>query len=156
MTAPSPTSQVSRETVRLSAGSAWRRAASSDSVSSPKNTVAVIRAQFFPAWLARAIQIHRPIPISPRMMASTTAAVSAECSLDAESAGFALWIAVRRLPMVVRVTIRLIALTAAPTYMSRTAFWIDGGGVGLTGSGSAPPLGHGWDQTLPGGMLVSA
>jgi hypothetical protein len=32
--------------------------------------------------------------------------------------------------MVVRVTIRLIALITAPTYMSRTAFWIEGGGVG--------------------------
>lgn len=99
-------------------------------MSSPKNTVAVIRAQFFPALLARAIQTHSPMPISPKATASTTAAVSAECSLVAESVGSALWIAVRRLLTVARVTIRLIALIAAPTHISRTAFWTGGGGVG--------------------------
>ncbi len=130
MTAPSPTSQTSSETTRLSAGSAWRKPARTDSVSRAKNTVAVIRAQFFPALFARAIHSHSPIPISPRMMATTTAAVSAECSLAAESAGFALWIAVFRLPTVTSVMIRLTALIAAPAYMSRTAFRTGGGGSG--------------------------
>jgi hypothetical protein len=52
--------------------------------------------------------------------------------------------------MVASVTIRLIALIAAPAYMSRTAFWIGGGGVGAAGSGSAPPVGYGWYMTAPG------
>ena len=45
------------------------------------------------------------------------------------SEGSALWIAVRRLPMVTSVTIRLTALIAAPAYMSRTAFSTGGGGA---------------------------
>ena len=56
-------------------------------MSSPKNTVAMIRAQFFPALLAYAIHSHRPIPIRPKMMATATAATSAECSLVAVSEG---------------------------------------------------------------------
>jgi hypothetical protein len=38
--------------------------------------------------------------------------------------------------------------------MSRTAFWIDGGGVGETGSGSAPPVGYGWYMALLGEFPV--
>ena len=64
MIAPRPTSQTSSETARLRAGSAWR-GRREDSVSRPKNTVAVIRAQFFPALLAKAIHSHSPIADQP-------------------------------------------------------------------------------------------
>ncbi len=36
-----------------------------------------------------------------------------------------------------------MALTAAPAYMSFTAFWIEDGGCARCGSGSAPPVGYG-------------
>ena len=43
------------------------------------------------------------------------------------------------------VTIRVTALSAAPAYMSRTAFRTGRGGVGRTGSGGIPPsCGYGW------------
>src|ERR1039457_4593855 len=54
------------------------------------------------------------------------------------------------LPMVTSATMMTNALTAAPAYMSQTAFRTEGGRSGVCGAGSAPPVGYGWYMTAPG------
>jgi hypothetical protein len=58
------------------------------------------------------------------------------------------------LPMVTSATMITNALTAAPAYMSRMAFWTEGGRSGVWGTGCAPPVGYGWYMTAPGGIPV--
>src|SRR5215472_4887976 len=84
----------------------------------PKKTVEVIRAQFLPAWLALAIQIHRLTPmIAPGMPD-----------------------ALEPLRMI-RSKIRPRTSSPAPAYMSMTARWIDCGGP--VGMGACQPWGAG-------------
>src|SRR5215467_11065768 len=84
----------------------------------PKKTVEVTRAQFLPAWLALAIQIHRPTPmIAPGIPD-----------------------ALEPLRMI-RSKIRPSTSSPAPAYMSMTARWIDGGGP--EGTGACQPDGYG-------------
>src|SRR5258705_2161211 len=51
--------------------------------------------------------------------------------------------------MVTSATMMTTALTAAPAYISRTAFWIEGGRWGVWVAGSAPLVGYGWYMTAP-------
>src|SRR5215472_8370653 len=96
----------------------------------PKKTVEVIRAQFLPALLARAIQSHSAKPsIAPGIPVA-----------------FEPW-------RTIRSKIRPSTSSPAPTYMSMTARWIDGGGPegGCQPSGADARQSGGTDGCQPEG-----
>ena len=107
-------------------------------MSRPNSTVATMRAQDLPALFISAIQTHSPMLISPMKIEPTTTTVCRLCNWVGVSEGWDLCRLLRRLPTVARPTIRLIALTTAPAYISCTALTTEGGGPGRTGSGICP------------------
>ncbi len=97
-----------------------------------------IRAQFRPWLFARAIHSHSATPITPDTMASAMMNVFSWLTWVAVRLGRAFLIASLVPLMLTREMIRLTVLTAAPTYMSLTAFSTDGGAGGRTGSTGFP------------------
>ena len=97
-----------------------------------------IRAQFRPWLFARAIHSHSATPITPDTTASAMMNVFSWFTWAAVKLGFAFLIASLVPPMLTREMTRLTVLTAAPTYMSLTAFSTDGGAAGRSGSTAFP------------------
>src|SRR4051812_6462787 len=122
----------------------------SERTDSAPRTVATMRAQLRPLPLAEAIHHHTPAEMRPTTTAVTMpilTAVSICCDVSAALDFLSVlctWL--RRLSRVSRVTRMDRTDSAAPTFISRTARWIDGG---ATGTGAFPPLGPGM---LPGRM----
>ena len=100
-----------------------------------------IRAQFLPWLLARAIHSHRAIPTMPERRASEMMNVFSWLTWATVRLGRAFLIAAFVPPILTRETIRLTVLTAAPAYMSLTAFSTVGGAGGRSGSTGSPPDG---------------
>ena len=89
-----------------------------------------MRAQFLPWPFARAIHSHRPIPTRPETIARLMMNVLSWLTWAAVRLGRAFLIAALVPPMSASEMIRLTVLTAAPAYMSLTAFSTGGGAGG--------------------------
>jgi hypothetical protein len=96
--------------------------------------VDTILAQFRPWLLARAIHSHSAIPTRPEMIASVMMNVFSWLTWDVVRVGRAFLIADLVPLMLTRDTIRLTVLTAAPVYMSLTAFRTVAGAGGRSAS----------------------
>ena len=107
-------------------------------MASPNRTVDRIRAQFLPWPFVRAIHSHSATPITPDTTASAMMNVFSWLTWAAVRLGRAFLIASLVPPMLTRETIRLTVLTAAPAYMSLTAFSTDCGAGGRSGSTGLP------------------
>src|SRR5580704_14271284 len=138
-TAPRPTSQVRTGNTRPIAVFGALNTPNRSSVARQNSTVDKVRAQFLPWLFARAIHSHRAIPITPDTMATLMMNLSYWLIWAAVQLGLAFLIAALRPPTSASVTTRLTVLTAAPTYMSLTAF-ITGGGAGSRSSSTGLPL----------------
>ena len=97
-----------------------------------------MRAQFRPWPFALAIHSHSATPTTPETMASVMMNVFSWLTWAVVRVGRALWIAALVPLMSTREMTRLTVLTAAPAYMSLTAFSTDGGAAGRSGSTGLP------------------
>src|ERR1700761_5871954 len=111
-----------------------RKACSTDSVSMTNSTVEVIRAQFLPWPLARAIHSHSAIPMPADRTATIRNARNAESIWVGVYLGNSLRSAGLMVLMNTRERTRLTVLMAAPTYMSLTAFCTGLGAAAWSGS----------------------
>jgi len=100
--------------------------------------VDTIRAQFLPWLFARAIHSHRPIPSTPDTTATVIMNVLSWLTWATVRLGRAFLIAALVPLMSVSEMIKLTVLTAAPAYISLTAFSTDWGAGGRSSSTDWP------------------
>ena len=125
-------SQVSKGNTRPSSVFGWLKTPTRSSVARQNKTVDTTRAQFLPWPFALAIHSHSAMPTTPETMASVMMNVFSWLTWAAVRVGRAFLIAALVPLMSTREMTRLTVLTAAPAYMSLTAF--------STGCGARGPL----------------